>query len=51
MKHVFIINPMAGPQDSHLLVEEEIKKLNIEYSIYITTGPKDATRYVREYTK
>ena len=39
MKHVFIINPMAGPQDSHLLVEEEIKKLNIEYSIYITTGP------------
>ena len=37
MKHVFIINPMAGPQDSHLLVEEEVKKLNIDYVIYITT--------------
>ena len=51
MKHVFIINPMAGPQDSHLLVEEEVKKLNIDYVIYITKGPKDATEYVRNYIK
>ena len=29
MKHVFIINPMAGPQDSHLLVEEEEKILEL----------------------
>ena len=51
MKHVFIINPMAGPEDAHLQVEEQVKKLNIEYIIHVTTGPKEATSYVRNYVK
>lgn len=51
MKHVFIINPMAGPQDSHLLVEKQVKELNIDYLIHVTTAPKEATSFVREYVK
>ena len=51
MKHVFIINPMAGPKDVHLLVEKEVEKLNIDYIIHVTTAPKEATTYVRDYIK
>lgn len=51
MKHVFIINPMAGPEDSHSLVEKEVEKLNIDYLIHITTAPKEATSFVRNYIK
>ena len=47
MKHVFIINPMAGPKDVHLLVEKEVEKLNIDYIIHVTTAPKEATSFVR----
>ena len=51
MKHVFIINPMAGPKDVHLLVEKEVAKLNIDYIFHVTTAPKEATSFVREYIK
>ena len=49
MKHVFIINPMAGPKDVHLTVEKEVEKLNIDYLIHVTNAKKEATTFVREY--
>lgn len=46
MKHVFVINPAAGKEDS----VESLKKLLEGYpdcEVYATTGPCDATEYIR----
>lgn len=49
MKHIFIINPAAGKDDSY----EEIRSAlavwdgRFDYEIYLTKGPRDATEYVR----
>ncbi len=51
MKHVIIINPKAGIKSDFTklkkLVEESFKEL--DYEIYITKGPLDATNFVKEY--
>lgn len=49
MKHIFIINPMAG---SGKLLDETRKKIEnsgLDYLIYETKAPKDATAFVRDY--
>lgn len=49
MKHIFVINPMAGPVDAHSKIEKEINELNIDNIIHVTTGPKDAIKFVKNY--
>ena len=41
MKHVFIINPAAGPTDATNIIKENLSKLptDIDYEIYTTSGP------------
>lgn len=51
MKHVFVVNPNAGQGINTAELNEKLKKLNIEYDIYETKYPRDATRYVRERCK
>ena len=46
MKHVFIINPAAGREDSLEMLKELLaERENCE--IYATQGPRDATEYIR----
>ena len=53
MKHIFIINPVAGNGINHKLYSEKIKKafseLNItDYEIYVTTGVGNANEFAKE---
>ncbi len=49
MKHIFIVNPAAGKQDSTEFVRQSIEALglDIDYEIYRTAGPGDATKYIK----
>ena len=54
MKHLFIINPVAGGNKNHLgeslqKIETFAKTLKNPYEIYITKAPLDATRKIAEY--
>lgn len=53
MKYIFIANANAGKKDALERIDKEIKSLSapIEYEIHQTTGKKDATNFVREYSK
>ncbi len=50
MKHIFIVNPCAGPKDATSEIQQQIAQLPSSYSteIYTTRSAGDATRYVRE---
>lgn len=53
MKHIFIINPMAGKGKTVEMLTPEINKYaashpDFDYSIYLTKCEGDATRYVKE---
>lgn len=52
MKHLFIVNPTAGGSDRTANIRKAAEELfsgtGEEYEIYVTTGPKDATREVKE---
>lgn len=52
MKHLFIINPAAGPHDSFAAVSEAVKrafaaKQRGSFELYVTRGPMDAAEKVR----
>ena len=48
MKHIFIVNPHAGPESAAARIEALIKKAELrDYEIYQTKAPLDATEYVR----
>lgn len=49
MKHIFIINPSAGPKNSKEIVEAALAKVTTEENIevYTTKCPGDATAYVK----
>lgn len=51
MKHVIVINPKAGTKKDCSKIEEIIKEAfkGLNYEVYITKEPLDATRFVREY--
>ncbi|MBQ2763716.1 MAG: diacylglycerol kinase family lipid kinase [Firmicutes bacterium] len=53
MKHVFILNPVAGTEKTRKGIEERIKaaaqKLGASYEIYITKAADDATAYIASY--
>lgn len=50
MKHLFIVNPVAGGRDKTKTVREKVKKAferrSGEYEIYVTTGPMDAAEKI-----
>ena len=52
MKHLFIVNPVAGGRDStedvRRKVEAAFRSREGEYEIYVTEGPMDACRKIRE---
>ena len=49
MKHIFIVNPAAGKQDATDFVRQSVESLgiDIDYEIYRTAGPLDATKYIK----
>ena len=54
MKHIFIINPSAGKQDSTTEITHKVESYasangDFEYSIYTTQCSGDATRWVRRW--
>lgn len=51
MKHIFVINPVAGKKDSTGVIKEAVSnKFNSEDCvIYVTKKPLDAWRFVRDY--
>lgn len=49
MKHVFILNPMAGNGKQAEALREKIRALPCDFEIHETTEHLDATRYVRTY--
>ncbi len=53
MKHIFIINPAAGSHDATEKIKQDIENsnLNIDYEIYRTSEPGDATRYIKSVCK
>ncbi len=56
MKHIFIINPVAGNGIDHITYSEKIKKtfseLGIEdYEIHVTTGVGNANEFAKEKVK
>ena len=53
MKHVFIINPAAGKENSFEEIGNAIRALDspVDYELYETRAPKDATAFIHEYCK
>lgn len=51
MKHIFIINPAAGKDNSFENIKKllELKKVEVDYELYETQAPGDATAYIRSY--
>lgn len=51
MKHIFVINPCAGKSDITPEITAKINALksNIDYQIYVTQCPGDATLFVRQW--
>ncbi|MCR4659509.1 MAG: YegS/Rv2252/BmrU family lipid kinase [Bacteroidales bacterium] len=48
MKHIFVINPMAGPVDATSTITKKIHSLgtDLDYVIHVTTAPGEATEFV-----
>ncbi|MBQ9805742.1 MAG: YegS/Rv2252/BmrU family lipid kinase [Clostridia bacterium] len=53
MKHIFVINPAAGKENSYHAIEQALKSLEtpVDYELYVTQAPGDATAYIREYCR
>ncbi len=51
MKHIFIVNPAAGKEGAWKEAEAALSKLSgkVDYEIYETKAPRDATAYIRAY--
>ena len=51
MKHIFIINPAAGKDNSFANIKKtlENKERKVDYELYETKAPGDATAYIRQY--
>lgn len=48
MKHIFVVNPVAGKKDiTTELIQTLENKLKKDYSIYVTSCPNDAKEYVQ----
>ena len=51
MKHIFVVNPAAGKDNSFENIKKilELKKVEVDYELYETQAPGDATAYIRKY--
>lgn len=51
MKHIFVINPAAGQTDRTPEIKGFLEKSHNDpdYTVYVTQGPGDATRFVGEW--
>lgn len=51
MKHIIIINPKAGVNNEPIKLKNTVERnfQGLDYEIYFTSGPKDATQYVKNY--
>lgn len=54
MKHIFVVNPCAGKQDSTTEVTQKVEAYasahaDFDYKIYVTRSAGDATQWVRRY--
>lgn len=51
MKHVFVVNPKAGPTNSAPFIRQEVEKLSSRYDceVYETKCMGDATEFIRRY--
>lgn len=49
MKHIFIINPAAGKENAYDSICAQLEALEtpVDYEIYLTQAPGDATAYIR----
>ncbi len=48
MKIYFIVNPASGQGKAYRTIEKKLEDVSFEYEIYMTEGPLDATRFVKE---
>ena len=53
MKHIFVINPAAGKENAYDTIHAAIEALevSIDYELYTTQAPGDATAYIRDYCR
>ncbi len=53
MKHIFVINPAAGKENSYERIKRELEALDTDadWELYQTKGNIDATEFVRTYCK
>lgn len=51
MKHIFVINPLAGKVDSTKSIKKKLENLpsGIDYEIYVTKEQGDGTRFVKQW--
>lgn len=51
MKHIFIINPAAGKENSYEAIQRTLAELDgqVDYELYQTQAPGDSTAYIRNY--
>lgn len=51
MKHIFIINPAAGKENAYETIRGALDALDtpVDYELYLTQAPGDATAYIRNY--
>ena len=51
MKHIFIINPAAGKENASekICAALDAMSKSVDYEIYQTQAPGDATAYIRNY--
>lgn len=50
MKHIFVINPAAGPKSSEDFIKNQLEAIGASdiSEIYVTKGPQDATKFVQK---
>lgn len=51
MKHIFVINPKSGKEDSTAFIRQQLEKTDFDWEIYNTQDSKDAISFVREWCK
>ena len=54
MKHIFVVNPCAGKQDSTTIVTQKVEAYasnhpDFDYQVYVTQSPGDATIWTRQW--
>ncbi len=48
MRHIFVINPGAGPTNAEAEIRSKLAACGAEAEVYVTADRRDATRFVRE---